>query len=60
MIIEHISNLHREFDECLDYINQYIETHGIKKEDILKFDYELIKDAVNGRFWKIHLFYCKD
>lgn len=60
MKINHISYLHRELDECLDIINDYIETHGIKKEDILKFDYNEIKDAVNGRFWKIHLFYCKD
>lgn len=60
MKIKRFSHLHRDFDECLDYINEYIELHRIKKEDILKFDYELVKDAVNGRFWKIHLFYCKD
>lgn len=61
MKIKRFSHLNRDFDECLDYINNYIETFGIKKEDILKFDYELVKDdAGNGRFWKIHLFYCKD
>lgn len=60
MKIEHISYLKREINECLEWINEYIETHEIKKEDILKFDYELVKDAVNGRFWKIHLFYFED
>lgn len=60
MKIKHISYLKREIDECLEWINEYIETHVIKKEDILKFDYELVKDAVNGRFWKIHLFYYED
>ena len=60
MKIEHISYIQRELDESLEWINEYIETHEIKKEDILKFDYELVKNAVEGRFWKIHLFYCKD
>lgn len=56
MKIKHISYIQRERDESLEWINEYIETHEIKKEDILKFDYELVKNAVEGRFWKIHLF----
>lgn len=32
MKIKRFSHLNRDFDECLDYINNYIETNGIKKK----------------------------